>query len=226
MEFMIWTDNLKQTALRYCNVPKAAVSRYEPLLEELRNPLRENTNFRFTFRVFDLERDGDSISVDQGRIVLSGRMAQSLLAHCEKVLILGATLSGDFDRQLSRFEIQNSAKALVFDALGSALIDEELDACTKELQQKLPGWYFSDRFSCGYGDLPLSLQSDLAGLLNLTQTIGVHVLPSCMMVPTKSVTAFIGLSRTPLPAKIRGCAYCPLRPDCKYLKGGLRCYEN
>ncbi len=52
-------------------------------------------------------------------------MAQSLLAHCEKVLILGATLSGDFDRQLSQFEVQNSAKALVFDALGSALIDEE-----------------------------------------------------------------------------------------------------
>ncbi|UNT92850.1 hypothetical protein [Allobaculum sp. Allo2] len=110
---MKWTENLKQTALRYCHVPKAAVSRYEPLLEELRHPLQENTHFRFIFRVFDLERNGDSISVDQGRIVLSGRMAQSLLAHCEKVLILGATLSGDFDRQLSQFEVQNSAKALV-----------------------------------------------------------------------------------------------------------------
>ena len=47
--------------------------------------------------------------------------------------------------------------------------------------------------------------------------------PSVLMNPAKSVTAVIGLSERPQPARVRGCGYCALRETCQYHKEGKSC---
>ncbi len=50
------------------------------------------------------------------------------------------------------------------------------------------------RFSPGYGDCPLSAQRSIVNsVLNATRLIGLTVTPTSLLIPTKSVTAVIGL---------------------------------
>ena len=70
------------------------------------------------------------------------------------------------------------------------------------------------RFSPGYGDFPLECQPGLFRLLGVQRNIGVTLTDSLLMLPTKSVTAVIGLcdGETPCPT---GCAACD-RADCAF----------
>ena len=49
------------------------------------------------------------------------------------------------------------------------------------------------RFSCGYGDLPLSLQREIFPALDVTRYIGVTLTDGDLMIPSKSVTAIVGI---------------------------------
>jgi len=82
--------------------------------------------------------------------------------------------------------------------------------------------YLTDRFSPGYGDLPLEVQP---ALLEAAQAhrIGVTAAPSLMMIPQKSVSALIGLSDRPQMARIRGCAFCRMNQTCTLRKAGKSC---
>ena len=61
------------------------------------------------------------------------------------------------------------------------------------------------------------------GLLDTARRVGIHVTPSFLMNPSKSVTAVIGLSDKPQMARIRGCAWCVMRNTCTLRKGGKSC---
>ena len=54
------------------------------------------------------------------------------------------------------------------------------------------------RYSPGYGDLPLAFQQDLFRALDCERRLGLTLTDSLLMVPSKSVTAIIGMKeKTP-----------------------------
>ena len=57
------------------------------------------------------------------------------------------------------------------------------------------GIHFTDRFSPGYGDLPLDVQKNIFPLLDCERKIGLTLNESLIMSPSKSVTAFVGMAR-------------------------------
>jgi hypothetical protein len=62
------------------------------------------------------------------------------------------------------------------------------------------------RFSPGYGDFDLSVQTNICDVLKTGKTIGVTLTDSLLMMPSKSVTAVVGLFRTEQPAQLSsGC---------------------
>ena len=77
--------------------------------------------------------------------------------------------------------------------LGSGIEREEarLFARSAELAAKseLP---LTPRFSCGYGDFPLTAQEDICRALDTARRIGVVTDASGLLIPRKSVTALIG----------------------------------
>ena len=115
------------------------------------------------------------------------------------------------------------ARAVMLDACGSALVESGCNAAEEELAARFPGRYLTDRFSPGYGDLPLALQPAICAALDAGRRVGVQVTDSFLMNPSKSVTAVIGLSDRPQQARIRGCAYCSMRETCTLRKGGKSC---
>ena len=106
---------------------------------------------------------------------------------------------------------------------GSAYVEAGCDAAEREIAARFLDRYLTDRFSPGYGDLPLGLQQEICTLLDTERRLGVHATEHCLLNPQKSVTAIVGLSDKPQMARIRGCAYCSMGETCLLRKGGKRC---
>lgn len=178
---------------------------------------------RYICRVFSLERRSDGFWLPEAGILLTGKDAEKMLAQCDQAVLLACTLGAEFDALLRAEQARDMARAVVLDACGSAWVEAGCDQLEKELEARLPGRFRTDRFSPGYGDLPLSLQPELCAALDTRRRLGLHVTEHFLMNPAKSVTAIIGLSDKPQMARIRGCAHCSMRETCTLRKGGKHC---
>lgn len=215
---------LKQTAMRYAGISNLQDPVWASQMDALLDLALQVSSFSFTYRLFDLKHEKEGAVIAPAGLCLSGNLAEKMLEECEQIIVLGATLGSGFDRQLDLFHLTSPSKALCFDALGSALIDAKADELQEQIAAKLSNRFLGDRFSCGYGDLPLDLQKQISPLLDLPRHTGIHILDSCMMAPTKSITAFIGVSKKTQPARVRGCAYCSMSNSCPYKKKGTLCH--
>ena len=178
---------------------------------------------RYVYRVFDLEREEKTIRLAGTGVRLTGAAASTMLAQCRRAALLACTLGPGFDAMLRREQARDMGRAVMLDACGSAWVESGCNAAEEELAARFPGRYLTDRFSPGYGDLPLALQPAICAALDAGRRVGVQVTDSFLMNPSKSVTAVIGLSDRPQQARIRGCAYCSMRETCTLRKGGKSC---
>ena len=178
---------------------------------------------RYVWRAFDLEKTAAGIRLVGTDVVLAGRMASTLLAQCGQAALLACTLGAAFDTRLRALEARDMARAAVLNACGSALVEEGCDTAEKEISARFPAMFLTDRFSPGYGDLPLEVQPTLCAALDCGRRLGLQVTKSLLMTPVKSVTAIVGLADRPQMARIRGCGYCAMRERCQLRKGGKSC---
>ena len=191
--------------------------------EQLADELSSTIQPRYIYRVYRLEHRLDCIRLPDADVELTGSTALGMLTRCDQAVLLACTLGSRFDARLLAIQARDMSKAVIYDALASALVEAGCDAAEHEIAARFPTLYLTDRFSPGYGDLPLALQPRLCAALDAGRRLGITVAPSLLMNPVKSVTAIIGLSGTPQPARIRGCAFCNLRETCQFRKEGKTC---
>lgn len=213
-----------EEALRYLGAQGAA-EELRRQAEEIWADLAQRLRPAFTFRVFDLEVTRSGVLLPEAGVLLSGKTAGELLADCRRAALMACTLGSRFDLELLAVQARDMARAVILDACGSALVEQGCDAAERDLSARLPEAYLTDRFSPGYGDLPLDIQGAVCDALDAQRRLGLTVTESDLLNPVKSVTAVIGLADTPQPAKIRGCAHCPLADTCAFRKGGTRCVK-
>ncbi|MBR3018400.1 MAG: methionine synthase [Clostridia bacterium] len=178
---------------------------------------------RFVYRVFGAAQTPEGVSLPEANLLLPGKMANAMLSGCDRAILLCCTLGAAFDRMLRMAQARDMAKAAMLNACGSAYVETGCEEAEKEIAARYPNHYLTDRFSPGYGDLPLTVQPVLLNALNAEKRLGVTLTDTCLMLPAKSVTAIIGLSDTPQPARIRGCGYCSLSGTCAYRERGTHC---
>lgn len=210
-------------ALRYLGAGSGAPEQLRQQACEIASVLAASVPPRYTYRVFPLVRERDQFLLPQANMVLEGRTARTMLAQCNQAALLCCTLGAGFETMLRSEQARDMARAVILDACGSALVEAGCDAAQEELKQRLPGRCLTDRFSPGYGDLPLDLQPSICSVLDARRRLGVHVTDSLLLNPSKSVTAIIGLSDRPQMARVRGCGYCMMRESCPLRKGGKSC---
>ena len=178
---------------------------------------------RYVYRVFDLARENGDILLAGTGVRLTGATASTMLAQCRRAALLACTLGSGFDTLLRKEQARDMGRAVMLDACGSAWVESGCNAAEEELRARLPGLFLTDRFSPGYGDLPLDIQPAVCAALDAGRRVGIHVSDSFLMNPMKSVTAVIGISDHPQMARIRGCAYCAMAASCRLRKGGKHC---
>ncbi|MBP3453554.1 MAG: methionine synthase [Clostridia bacterium] len=178
---------------------------------------------RFIYRVSAVEHRPEGEWLSDLQLLLPGNSARKMLAECQRAAVLVCTLGLGFEQHMRLTQARDMSQAVLLDACGSALVEAGCDAAEKELAARFPGVYLTDRFSPGYGDLPLDLQPAICRITDSQRRLGVYVTESCLMTPQKSVTAIIGMADKPQRARIRGCAYCAMKDTCALRKGGHSC---
>lgn len=185
--------------------------------------LTQTVTPRWVWRIFPIKHSLDYEGLEGAGIALTGDMVRRMLTDCTQAVLLACTLGAGFEALLRSEQARSMARAAMLDACGSAWVEAGCDEAEKEISARFPGLYLTDRFSPGYGDLPLALQRDVCAVLDAGRRLGVQVTDSLLMNPSKSVTAVIGLSERPQPARIRGCGYCALGGNCQFRKEGKTC---
>lgn len=138
------------------------------------------------------------------------------LSGVDEVYLIAATVGAGIERELTRLTAVSRTDALIFDAAASCAIESYLDERTEELEKECSR-ILLPRFSCGYGDFPISAQKDICALLNTPTRIGVCVDENYTLSPLKSVTAVIGILKEGETRKACAsrCALCA-KTDCAY----------
>ena len=91
--------------------------------------------------------------------------------------------------------MKSMADALILDACAGAAIENVCDNLCADIAAAVAPMYLTDRFSPGYGDLPLAQQFELCRVLDVSRRIGVTLSDGGLMIPQKSVTAVMGIYR-------------------------------
>ena len=99
-----------------------------------------------------------------------------------------------FDALQRRTAATSPSDAFVLQAIGAAAIESWTDEVEDEIRCELrDGETLASRYSPGYGDYPLEAQRRLFALLDAPKKIGVSLTDNLIMVPSKSVSAVIGV---------------------------------
>ncbi|MDO5402293.1 MAG: vitamin B12 dependent-methionine synthase activation domain-containing protein [Eubacteriales bacterium] len=193
------------------------------LMRQCENEIVSQVRPRGIYRVFDVVVRQEGVEIAGTNLILFGESIKRHLANCDRAVLMAVTLSDAADRMIRTFQVTDMAKAVIMDSMASAAVEQACNRLETEISRELPQYYQTFRFGLGYGDLPISLQRDFIKILNADKLIGLHVNESSMLVPTKSVTAVIGLSREPVKGQARGCQTCNMRDICKFREKGGHC---
>lgn len=181
---------------------------------------------RATIAVYPVAQAGtDEVRLDGCALKLTGTDIAEHLHDATQVALFAATLGADIDRELRRLSLTDALEQVIFDAAATALVERAADAANARIRAYAAdaGMFCSWRFSPGYGNLPLSVQWDFLAALDATRQLGITLTPSDLMVPTKSVTAVVGIHPAPQPGLESSCSICSLAEFCTLRQTGRTC---
>ena len=181
---------------------------YDDVMEQCRGVF----SYRLGYRHISLMKDvGMSPSgYDESQAAAAGMSGMPLLAYfkrsknlmkslsrCDEVIVFAATVGAGIDRLIKRYERNEPARALMLQALGAERVEALCDMFEYELRSdaNAAGYKMYPRYSPGYGDLSIEVQTEMLRVLDAERRLGITLSQSYLMSPSKSVTAVIGLGR-------------------------------
>ena len=181
----------KQEILRYMRTnSKTQDEKILALVDWAAETIESKTAPKSLYRVFDCEVTEDALCI--GDICFHSKRLAQTVAGCRRVVVFGATLGTECDRLIKIASATDTAKAMALQAAAAAKIEEVCDALEDTIRREY-GVTLRQRYSPGYFDLDITQQKKLFELIELTKRIGLTLTDTCEMVPTKSVTALIGM---------------------------------
>lgn len=209
---------MRKEIYRYLGIRGDADARTRDLVESVTRELQGVLTLREFHQTFPLTLFGDpENTVDFTAFRTKSRSLTRNLRGCGEVILLAATIGPGPDRLMRRYEHLEISRAAVMQAASAALIEawcRQIDQTLREEAGKR-GLYLRPRFSPGYGDFSLECQVPLLRALSAERRVGITLTESCLMLPSKSVSAVIGVSREDMRCVMEGCEICG-KTDCLY----------
>lgn len=170
---------------------------------------------------FELSSPAENVLSFAG-ITVHSRNLYKNARGCRRICLFAATIGPACDRLIARAQLTDHADAAIYQAAGAALIESYCDLINRKIiaEQQVQHLYCRPRFSPGYGDLPLTLQSDFEKILQMNKKCGIAVNDSLLLSPSKSVTAMIAISDQHNPCILSGCEACENAGACPYSRKG------
>lgn len=217
----------KNEVLRYLGYQGQALDeRTDQMIDDCIDLIQRTAKPRYLYRIFDIRvGEGESIELVGTNLILRGRDIYEHLRECRRCAVMAATLGVEADNLIRVSENTAMTQAVILDACATEYIEKLCDLAEDEISQLAAdekrgiNW----RFSPGYGDLALKIQNQVVTVLDATRKIGLTVTENSLMIPRKSVTAFIGFTTNIRKKKTSRCATCSMRGRCKFTKEGTTC---
>lgn len=187
--------------------------------------LQKEVQYKAIHRVFQIEKKEDGIKVVGTNMTLVGNGMKDLLRECDQCILMAVTLGQGVDQLLRKAQVTNLTQGVILDFCASSMVEQICNQFEDEIKVDWTekGKFFTDRFSPGYGDLPITIQKTFCDVLDTQRKMGLTVTNSGIMIPRKSITAVIGISDKKQKMKIKGCKYCDFFKNCQYRKDGKTC---
>ena len=181
------------------------------LIEKCKEEMLHCASFKACFDKFDLFIGEGNIIF--GNIETNSQILKTNLKDCEKVIVFTATIGIDPDRIIKRYSMTSPANAVVAQAVGTVMIEEWCDILWERF--KKDNGFLRPRFSPGYGDFHIEYQKNIFEILDCPRKIGVSLTESFMMIPSKSVSGIVGVSKMDANCHKNGCEECE-KTECIY----------
>ncbi len=181
----------RKEILRYAGV-REDTAEITALLEDCLRECEGKLTYNVCYTEFDIARLCDFTDM----FCTDSRMLSENLKVCTSAVLFAATVGIGIDRLIARFGRVSPAKALMLQATGTERIESLCDTFCRDMAEyfERTGRELHKRFSPGYGDLPITVQKEIFSVLDCPRRIGLCLNGSMIMSPTKSVTAFMGVS--------------------------------
>lgn len=226
------TQIMINEALRYIGMPSKAkiTGQMETINLSMHHKVEEGFKYLNQIASPRVIHQIVDIALEKEKIILQGTSGSiyskdlvKLLTNSNRCVLMAATLGMEVDKQINLKQKVDMLEAVILDACASVLIDQVCDEAESAIIEVLKeNEFLTMRFSPGYGDVPLEASSDLIDILQGTKRIGLSLTKSHMLVPTKSVTAIIGISNKK-ENRQKSCGTCNLVKTCAYRRRGERC---
>lgn len=166
----------------------------EDMIEEILQNVLKGSSAKVCYKRFPIVIDEE---IDFGFMRVKSKELKANLKDCNEVVIFAATIGLYTDRQIQKESILSPARALIYQAVGAAVVEALCDAFNKNLEreEQEKGNFVRPRYSPGYGDVSLTMQKDILRELDCAKRIGITLSDSYLMIPEKSVTAFVGIKK-------------------------------
>ena len=152
--------------------------------------IRSHLSYRVCYRELSLSVNEDVC--DFGIFTARSRLLAKNLRGCNRALLFAATVGHGIDRKIMKYSALSPSRSLALQAIGTERVEALCDEFECEMSLLYKG--LRPRFSPGYGDLSLELQGEVFKALEPQKHLGIFLRESMLMVPSKSVTAFIGIT--------------------------------
>ncbi len=165
------------------------------IVENICTEFEKSVTPRYVYKKVSVSAENNRVTID-GAVFESEKLAKHLENSVEGIL-LAATLGVEADNIIRRQTVLGTVNASIAQAAGAAMIEQYLDDFCAKLEKEYGA--VLPRFSPGYGDWSLASGAEILRMCDAEKRIGITLTDSYMMIPTKSVTAVIGVaSKSPI----------------------------
>lgn len=137
--------------------------------------------------------EGGRVYLDGGMNLKSPKLSR-VLRDSEEIVCFITTIGGEVDSEINAMMRQGHlSDAFIMDALGSVAVESVAEQFHRYMQGQYSenGKAVTLRFSPGYCDWPIEDQRKLFQLFD-SNTTGIELRESCLMMPRKSISAVFG----------------------------------
>ena len=168
----------------------------ETLIDECLAELKEVAEPKAVLLTEEIHRTSDK-DFSIGDLSISSEALAKNLLGCKDAILVGATLSTSVDLLLHRYSKLAITKSVLMQASAAAYIEAYLDAIMVLVREELKPLSLTlrPRFSPGFADFTTEYQAAFLETINARRYLGISLSgDSDMLVPTKSVTAVMGIT--------------------------------
>ena len=171
-----------------------------------------------------------------GQLPVQGVSLAKRLEGCDRILLMAVTLGHAVDDLITETQSEKIALSVVIDCGASVMAEMAANLAEEQIREELASnvnsslgsddpapVFMTVRFSPGYGDSPLEMQTRVLDLLDAERQLGITLSKGFMMSPSKSITGIMGLSDHPVTGRLATCGECVLRDKCRLRREGKRC---